>query len=126
MLSASRSKVFHFIINLVATVGSHQQLINRLSWNNYNPKLIASCSQDCFIKIWDTTDAFSSKDFKEFKSIEQKEKIRDIQFSPFSEYYFLASYGSGLIRQWDTRKETSCVTEYSLHSVYCVNIREMF
>lgn len=95
---------------LSTTIGQHDQIINRINWNYKNHKLLASCSQDGYLKIFDF------KDIKgEVISMNHKEKIRDCQFSPFSEYEILASYNSGLIKLWDTRKYDTIVKQFIKH-----------
>lgn len=94
---------------LSTTIGSHDQIINRISWNNINYKILASCSQDGYIKLFDY------KVKEEVLSINNKEKIRDCQFSPFSEFQLLASYNNGIINLWDTRKTDSSVSQFIRH-----------
>lgn len=110
-------------LNLMSLkLGSHDQLINRISWNQIKPNLLASCSQDKYLKIWDKENAVSNKECKESVSpepvisIESKEKIRDCQFSPHEEYYLLTSYLNGNINLWDTRMYKTSVSSFMQHS----------
>ena len=75
-------------------IGSHDQLISRINWNHKNSYLLASCSQDGFLKVWDIRERNEQHAY----SINHGEKIRDCQFSPFEEYKILASYNSGSIK----------------------------
>lgn len=99
-------------------LGSHSQIINRVNWSHHNQDILASCSQDGFLNIWDIklkTDQIAL-------SMYQKEKIRDCQFSPFNENYILASYMSGLIKLWDTRSSKTCVKEFIQHETDVLTI----
>ncbi len=99
-------------------VGSHTQLINRVNWNYKNVNLLASCSQDGLLNIWNITN----KPDEYVISMQHKEKIRDCQFSPFSEYLILASYVSGAVKLWDTRNYKSCVKEFIHHETDVLSI----
>lgn len=103
-------------------LGSHDQLINRISWNQIKPNLLASCSQDKYLKIWDKNNAVSNRENKESINpkpvilIESKEKIRDCQFSPIVEHYLLTSCLNGNIKVWDTRMYKTSVLSFIQHS----------
>lgn len=99
-------------------IGSHTQLINRVNWNYKNANLLASCSQDGYLNIWDITN----KPDQFVISMQHKEKIRDCQFSPFNEYYIMASYNSGAIKLWDTRNYKTCVKEFIQHDMDVLSI----
>jgi hypothetical protein len=99
-------------------IGSHTQLINRVNWNYKNVNLLASCSQDGLLNIWNITN----KPDEYVISMQHKEKIRDCQFSPFSEYLILASYVSGAVKLWDTRNYKSHVKEFIHHETDVLSI----
>jgi hypothetical protein len=99
-------------------IGSHNQLINRVNWNYKNCNLLASCSQDCLLKIWDITN----KPDQPVISMEHKEKIRDCQFSPFNENMIISSYVSGTIKLWDTRNYKTHLKEFIQHDTDVLSI----
>lgn len=105
---------------LVTNIGNHDQLINRLNWNTKNPKLLASCSQDGYIKIFDFKNVPNDK--SPVIKIHNRDKIRDCQFSPFDEHLLLASYNSGLIKLFDTRNTSISVKDYYKHEADVLSI----
>jgi len=106
------------VANSFQKIGSHSQLINRINWSHHNPDLLASCSQDGFIKIWDR----NAKSDRPVINMDHKEKIRDCQFSPFNEHYILASYVSGAVKLWDTRVEKYQLKEFIQHETDVLTI----
>ena len=107
------------LATLSLKLGSHSLLINRISWNPIKPYLLASCSHDKFLKVWNTKNAVS-KDKEQVPtpeiSIESKEKIRDCQFSPNDENLLLTSCVNGSINLWDLRSYKFPVKTYLQHS----------
>ena len=102
-------------------IGSHEQMINRISWNHFQPNILASCSQDRTLKLWDIKNAIckDSKSIdnnkispKPIMKIDSKEKLRDCQFSPKVEWYLLASCINGEIMLFDTRKTAEKVRTF--------------
>lgn len=106
------------VANSFQKLGSHSQLINRVNWSHHSPDLLASCSQDGFLKIWNRND----KSDRPVINMDHKEKIRDCQFSPFNEHYILASYVSGAVKLWDTRMEKYQVKEFIQHETDVLTI----
>ena len=107
--------------SLSMRLGSHELLINRISWNPKRPQLLASCSHDRFLKIWNKNNAVSRNNEdpklpRPEMSIELKEKIRDCQFSPKDENYLLTSCVNGSINLWDLRKFQYPVKTFLKHS----------
>jgi WD40 repeat protein len=101
---------------LSTNIGQHDQLVNRVSWNPINPKLLASCSQDGYIKIFDFINTKG-----EVLSMNHRDKVRDCQFSPFNEHLLLASY-SGVVKLWDTRDTTRSVQDFYKHEADVLSI----
>jgi WD40 repeat protein len=99
-------------------VGSHSQLINRVNWSHHNPDILASCSQDGYLNIWDR----KLRPDEAALSMHHKEKIRDCQFNPFIESYIIASYLSGAIKLWDTRNPKIHVKEFLQHETDVLSI----
>ena len=102
---------------LPSKIGSHEQLINRINWNLNKPNILASCSYDKFIKIWDKNNKVN-KDSNEpipIINIETKERLRDCQFSPKNEYYLLSSFVDGQIKLWDIREYSNPIKTFFQH-----------
>jgi WD40 repeat protein len=104
--------------NLNQKVGSHSQLINRVNWSHHNPDILASCSQDGYLNIWDR----KLKPDQPALSMYHKEKIRDCQFNPFNEHYILSSYVSGAVKLWDMRNPKSCFVEFIQHETDVLSV----
>lgn len=92
-------------------LGSHSQIINRVNWSHFNPDLLASCSQDGILNIWNR----NNKPETPAISMYHKDKIRDCQFSPFNENLIMASYVSGGLKLWDLRNYEKSVKEFIRH-----------
>ena len=103
---------------LSSKLGSHTQIINRLNWSNLNQDLLASCSQDGYLNIWN----MKNKPDDPVYSIFQKDKIRDCQFSPFDENLILACYISGNLKLWDLRKTTAALSNFIGHETDILTI----
>lgn len=99
-------------------LGSHSQIINRLNWSHFNPDLLASCSQDGLLNIWNR----NNKPDVPAISMFHKDKIRDCQFSPFNENLIMACYMSGNIKLWDLRNHEKAVKEFIRHETDVLTI----
>lgn len=104
-------------------VGTHTQMINRVSFSHHDPNSLASCSQDGFLNIWDTRQILNEKDPENQKiSMYHKDKIRDCQFSPYNEHWIMSSYISGSVKLWDLRKYDKAVNEFIGHDTDTLTI----
>lgn len=77
-------------------LGSHDSLINKISWHYTHEKILASVSKDSFLKIW------SLNDKKATTSLNLNQEIKDCQYSPLNEHHLLVSF-KGPIVLYDTR-----------------------
>jgi len=104
-------------------VGTHTQMINRVNFSYHKPNVLASCSQDGFLNIWDKNIYFKDKDLVVPQiSMYHKDKIRDCQFSTYDENCIMASYISGSVKLWDLRKFDKAVKEFIGHETDVLTI----
>eukprot|EP00736_Rhodelphis_marinus_P012774 Rmarinus@m.8653 len=104
---------------LVQMLSAHTRAITDLSWNHSNPNVLATCSGDSFIHVWDLRSAsVPSSSFS--VSISGSALVR---WNPKNDY-LLASAHEGEIRLWDTRRKGSlplrCFAAHS-HVIYGID-----
>ncbi|XP_074030929.1 WD repeat domain 59 isoform X2 [Leptinotarsa decemlineata] len=87
----------------------HTRVITDLNWHKFEPNLLASCSVDTFIHIWDLRD--SRRPTLSLSAIEEASQVR---WNPLSPYY-LASAHEGDIKIWDKRKASAPVQYIAAH-----------
>ena len=103
-------------LNEYEKIGKHERQITGASWNFQKSQLLATCSIDQTIKIWDTNNrktktAMLAPD--PIISIENKEHLRDCQFSPFDENYLLCCGDGGSVFLYDIRKYNKEIVNYN-------------
>jgi WD40 repeat protein len=106
------------LAKLNTKVGSHSQLISRVNWSHHNADILASCSMDGYLNIWDRKLRVDEPAL----SMHHRDKIRDCQFNPFFESYIIASYISGAVKLWDIRNPRTFVKEFIQHETDVLSI----
>ncbi|XP_065163730.1 GATOR2 complex protein WDR59 [Atheta coriaria] len=88
---------------------AHTRVITDLNWHHTDPNLLASCSVDTFIHIWDLRD--SRRPTTSLSAIAEASQVRWNYKNP----YLLATAHDGDIKLWDRRKGTAPVLYISAH-----------
>lgn len=88
---------------------AHTRVITDLNWHKFDPNLIASCSVDTFIHIWDLRD--SKRPTLSLSAVAEASQVKWNKVSP----YLLASAHDGDIKVWDQRKGTAPVQYLAAH-----------
>lgn len=88
---------------------AHTRVITDLNWHRSDPNLLASCSVDTFIHIWDLRDARRSS--LSLSAIAEASQVRWNRISP----HILATSHDGDIKIWDQRKGTAPIQYVTAH-----------
>ncbi|KAG5893206.1 hypothetical protein JTB14_025610 [Gonioctena quinquepunctata] len=88
---------------------AHTRVITDLNWHKSEPNLLASCSVDTFIHIWDLRD--SRRPTLSLSAIAEASQVRWNRVSP----HYLATAHEGDIKIWDKRKGCAPVQYIAAH-----------
>ncbi|CAH1114309.1 unnamed protein product [Psylliodes chrysocephalus] len=91
------------------SVRAHTRVITDLNWHKFDPNLLASCSVDTFIHLWDLRD--SRRPTLSLSAIAEASQVRWNKVSS----HLLATSHEGDIKIWDQRKGTAPVQYISAH-----------
>ncbi|KAJ8973497.1 hypothetical protein NQ317_018770 [Molorchus minor] len=88
---------------------AHTRVITDLNWHKFDPNLLASCSVDTFIHLWDLRDP--RRPTLSLSAIAEASQVRWNRVSP----HLLATAHEGDIKIWDQRKGTAPVQYIAAH-----------
>ncbi|XP_012235411.1 GATOR2 complex protein WDR59 isoform X2 [Linepithema humile] len=88
---------------------AHTRVVSDLNWHPKEPDIIASCSIDTFIHIWDIRD--QRKPYLSLSAVAGSSQVRWNPLSPHT----LATAHDGDIKIWDQRKANSPVQYITAH-----------
>ncbi|XP_063913443.1 GATOR2 complex protein WDR59 [Zophobas morio] len=88
---------------------AHTRVITDLNWHRSDPNILASCSVDTFIHIWDLRDA--RRPSLSLSAIAEASQVRWNKISS----HLLATAHDGDIKIWDQRKGTAPVQYVAAH-----------
>ncbi|KAK4879789.1 hypothetical protein RN001_007935 [Aquatica leii] len=88
---------------------AHTRVITDLNWHKSDPNVLASCSIDTFIHIWDMRDF--RKPSLSLSAIAEASQVRWNQVSP----HILATAHDGDIKVWDQRKGNAPIQYITAH-----------
>jgi hypothetical protein len=88
---------------------AHTRVITDLNWHRFDPNILASCSVDTFIHIWDLRDA--RRPSLSLSAIAEASQVRWNKISS----NLLATAHDGDIKIWDQRKGTAPVQYVAAH-----------
>ena len=85
-------------------LGKHVRSVNDIEWQAQSPHILASCSSDAYIYIWDTREP--STEQRAFTSYRMdRSGVSQLAWNR-SDGNILASTHGGFVRIWDMRKES--------------------
>jgi len=79
----------------LATYSGHYMAVYTVRWNNFHPKLFASCSADWTVKLWDHTTKNA------LMSFDLNLQVGDLAWSPWSSTTFAACTADGKVHVFD-------------------------
>lgn len=88
---------------------AHSRVITDINWHRFNPNILATCSVDTFIHLWDIRDA--RKPTLSLSAVAEASQVRWNRISQ----YLIATAHEGDIKIWDQRKGTSPVQYIAAH-----------
>ncbi|KAJ8920742.1 hypothetical protein NQ315_004881 [Exocentrus adspersus] len=88
---------------------AHTRVITDLNWHKFDPNLLASCSADTFIHLWDIRDP--KRPTLSLSAIAEASQVRWNKISP----HLVATAHEGDIKIWDQRKGTAPVQYVAAH-----------
>ncbi|KAK9693895.1 WD domain, G-beta repeat [Popillia japonica] len=88
---------------------AHTRVITDLNWHKTDPNILASCSVDTFIHIWDLRD--SRRPSLSLSAIAEATQVRWNNVNN----YLLATAHDGDVKLWDQRKGTAPIQYISAH-----------
>ncbi|XP_030758273.1 GATOR complex protein WDR59 isoform X2 [Sitophilus oryzae] len=92
-----------------SSLRAHTRVITDINWHRSNPSLLASCSADTFIHLWDIRDAR-----KPTLSLSAVAEASQVRWNRISEYT-IATAHEGDIKVWDQRKGTAPIQYIAAH-----------
>ena len=109
-----------------ATLHEHNRQVHRLGFNPYNGSIMLSGSQDATVKLWDLR-AYSGDSSKitvqsRVSFAGNNDVVRDVRWSPTSEFEFAIGTDSGMIQRWDSRKANAPLLRMRAHERACSSI----
>ncbi|XP_036149984.1 GATOR complex protein WDR59 isoform X3 [Monomorium pharaonis] len=96
-------------LQTMQSLKAHTRVVSDLNWHPKEPDIIASCSIDTFIHIWDIRD--SRKPCMSLSAVAGSSQVR---WNPLSSHT-LATAHDGDVKIWDQRKATSPVQYITAH-----------
>ncbi|XP_021927704.1 GATOR complex protein WDR59-like isoform X3 [Zootermopsis nevadensis] len=91
------------------TLRSHTRAVSDLNWHRFDPNLLASCSIDTYIHVWDIRD--QRRPSLSLSAVAGATQVRWNRLSR----YLLATAHDGDIKLWDQRKGTAPVQYIAAH-----------
>eukprot|EP01027_Heterolobosea_sp_BB2_P018146 GEZU01025616.1.p1 GENE.GEZU01025616.1~~GEZU01025616.1.p1 ORF type:complete len:802 (-),score=99.06 GEZU01025616.1:91-2496(-) len=85
---------------LVTSFQTHARSVSDVCWSPFEPNVLATCSADTYIHLWDTRQE-NKKPIKSFCA--WTSGATQVKWNKFNQYV-LASAHEGEVRIWDTRK----------------------
>lgn len=85
-------------------VAGHKAPVVDLDWNPFNDNLIASASEDCYVKIWNIPDAgLGDKNMTDAVQTltGHKRKVGSVKFHPTSNNVLVSSGADFAVKIWD-------------------------
>lgn len=109
--SNQRLEVFTWKSELIQThsLRAHTRVITDLNWHQTDPNMLASCSVDTFIHIWDLRD--SRRPSLSLSAVAEASQVRWNRISS----NILATAHDGDIKLWDQRKGTAPIQYIAAH-----------
>ena len=109
-----------------ATLHEHNRQVHRLGFNPYNGSIMLSGSQDATVKLWDLR-AYSGDSSKitvqsRLSFAGNNDVVRDVRWSPTSEFEFAIGTDAGIIQRWDSRKANAPLLRMRAHERACSSI----
>ncbi|KAK4303933.1 hypothetical protein Pmani_024107 [Petrolisthes manimaculis] len=96
-------------LNGMTSLKAHTRTITDLNWHRSDPHLLATCSIDTFVHIWDTRE--TRKPVSSLSSIAGASQVKWNKLNQ----HFLASGHDSDIRVWDNRKTNQPVQYIAAH-----------
>ncbi|XP_063236858.1 GATOR2 complex protein WDR59 isoform X2 [Bacillus rossius redtenbacheri] len=96
---------------------AHTRAVSGLDWHRFDPNMLASCSLDTFIHMWDVRDPRRPS-----LSLSAVAGATQVQWNRLSRY-LVATAHDGNIKLWDQRKGTAPVQYIAAHlsKIYCLD-----
>jgi len=88
-------------------VAGHKAPVVDLDWNPFNDNLIASASEDCYVKLWNIPDAgLGEKNMTEAVQTlgGHKRKVGSVKFHPSANNILVSSAADFSVKIWDVEK----------------------
>jgi WD40 repeat protein len=96
----------------------HSKVVNRVAWHPRETDEFISAGQDGMLNIWD----WRRKDSPVLTMHGIGEGARDVQFSPFKDNIFAATFDSGIVQLWDRRSPKNCFNKFNAHNRSALSI----
>lgn len=109
-----------------ATLHEHNRQVHRLGFSPYNGSIMLSGSQDATVKLWDLR-AYAGDSSKltvqsRASFAGNNDVVRDVRWSPTSEFEFAIGTDAGIIQRWDSRKTNAPLLRMRAHERACSSI----
>ncbi|CAG8432743.1 7070_t:CDS:10 [Diversispora eburnea] len=89
----------------------HKRAISDINWHPFNPDVLATCSVDTYVHLWDLR--IPKKPFRSFCA--WNSGATQVKFNAKNEHILASSHDRKLMI-WDIRKGSLCVTEILAHA----------
>lgn len=99
-------------------ITGHKNPVLDLDFNPFNDNLIASASEDCYVKIWGIPEGGLKENMSEpLQTLSgHKRKVGTVQFNPVANNILCSSSTDFSVKVWDIEKASPIVSADALHT----------